>query len=156
MPAPTITDGLEVFVQLVIAAITTWPWSSSSLAVAASRGGACRCARSAVARAARGQLRLGSTAERRRPWPRLVGGRIGCRVGLGNSLVLRVGLVAVARQVVAQRLLEDDLCLAQRDAILRALGPARLGSTLARSSSSSSEKVGFSERSSCHRPCSLA
>src|SRR6516165_6286124 len=24
-PAPSITDGLEVFVQLVIAAITTWP-----------------------------------------------------------------------------------------------------------------------------------
>ena len=31
MPAPTITDGLDVFVQLVIAAITTWPWSSSKL-----------------------------------------------------------------------------------------------------------------------------
>ena len=26
-PAPSITDGFEVFVQLVIAAITTWPWS---------------------------------------------------------------------------------------------------------------------------------
>src|SRR5271168_525479 len=25
MPAPIITDGLDVFVQLVIAAITTWP-----------------------------------------------------------------------------------------------------------------------------------
>src|SRR3984893_5341178 len=31
MPAPIITDGLEVLVQLVIAAITTWPWSSSKL-----------------------------------------------------------------------------------------------------------------------------
>ena len=31
IPAPIITDGLEVFVQLVIAAITTWPWSSSKL-----------------------------------------------------------------------------------------------------------------------------
>ncbi len=30
IPAPIITDGLEVFVQLVIAAITTWPWSSSN------------------------------------------------------------------------------------------------------------------------------
>ena len=28
-PAPIITDGLEVFVHEVIAAITTWPWSSS-------------------------------------------------------------------------------------------------------------------------------
>ncbi len=25
IPAPSITDGFEVFVQLVIAAITTWP-----------------------------------------------------------------------------------------------------------------------------------
>ncbi len=31
MPAPIMTDGLEVLVQLVIAAITTWPWSSSKL-----------------------------------------------------------------------------------------------------------------------------
>ena len=28
-PAPSITDGFEVLVQLVIAAITTWPLSSS-------------------------------------------------------------------------------------------------------------------------------
>src|SRR3954465_11504780 len=27
-PAPSITDGLDVFVHDVIAAITTWPWSS--------------------------------------------------------------------------------------------------------------------------------
>ena len=30
-PAPIITDGFDVFVQLVIAAITTWPWSSVGL-----------------------------------------------------------------------------------------------------------------------------
>ena len=30
-PAPTITEGFEVLVQLVIAAITTSPWSSSKL-----------------------------------------------------------------------------------------------------------------------------
>src|ERR1700736_6542042 len=30
MPAPIMTDGLEVLVQLVIAAITTWPWSSTT------------------------------------------------------------------------------------------------------------------------------
>ena len=29
-PAPIITDGFEVLVQLVIAAITTRPWSSST------------------------------------------------------------------------------------------------------------------------------
>src|ERR687887_1349171 len=29
-PAASITDGLEGLVQLVMAAITTWPWSSSN------------------------------------------------------------------------------------------------------------------------------
>jgi hypothetical protein len=29
-PAPIITEGFDVFVQLVIAAITTRPWSSST------------------------------------------------------------------------------------------------------------------------------
>src|SRR5436190_11900811 len=28
--APIITDGFDVLVQLVMAAITTWPWSSSN------------------------------------------------------------------------------------------------------------------------------
>ncbi len=28
-PAAIMTEGLEVLVQLVMAAITTWPWSSS-------------------------------------------------------------------------------------------------------------------------------
>ena len=28
-PAPSMTLGFDVFVQLVIAAMTTWPWSSS-------------------------------------------------------------------------------------------------------------------------------
>src|SRR5688500_16665196 len=44
-PAPSITDGFDVFVQLVIAAITTEPWSSSNsvpssrVTAAASQGG---------------------------------------------------------------------------------------------------------------------
>src|SRR5437879_1769584 len=28
--APIITEGFDVFVQLVMAAMTTWPWSSSN------------------------------------------------------------------------------------------------------------------------------
>src|ERR671915_1204712 len=38
-PAATITDGLEVLVQLVMAAMTTWPWSRSKPAPSASRTG---------------------------------------------------------------------------------------------------------------------
>src|SRR5919206_312858 len=30
-PAPSMTDGFDVFVHDVIAAITTWPWSSLKL-----------------------------------------------------------------------------------------------------------------------------
>ena len=35
-PAPSITEGFEVLVQLVIAAITTWPWSSSTVSPSSS------------------------------------------------------------------------------------------------------------------------
>ena len=49
MPAPTITDGFEVFVQLVIAAITTWPWSSSVSVPSASVTGAAPLARAGAA-----------------------------------------------------------------------------------------------------------
>src|SRR6266540_282801 len=38
-PAAIITDGLEVLVQLVMAAITTCPWSRSKLAPSDSRTG---------------------------------------------------------------------------------------------------------------------
>src|SRR5919204_5461607 len=47
-PAPTITDGLEVFVQLVIAAITTCPWSSSVSVPSASVTGVALEGRSAT------------------------------------------------------------------------------------------------------------
>src|SRR3954454_7197830 len=48
-PAPIITLGLEVFVHDVIAAMTTWPWSSSVSVPSASLTGAWACARSATA-----------------------------------------------------------------------------------------------------------
>src|ERR687888_299792 len=41
-PAASITDGLDVLVQLVIAAITTWPWSSSTSVPSARRTGTSR------------------------------------------------------------------------------------------------------------------
>ena len=153
-PAPIITDGFEVFVQLVIAAITTCPWSSSNVwpstvtpmavplcgSVAVPPCGSCGCETPSGRRVAR-----------------LVGGRVGRRIGLGDRLVLRVGLVAVARHVVAQRLLEARLrrrsarrgpagASARRGSARRSPGRAR----------SSSEYVGSSALSSCQRPCSFA
>src|SRR5436190_6096725 len=38
-PAASITDGLDVLVQLVMAAITTWPWSRSKVVPSARRTG---------------------------------------------------------------------------------------------------------------------
>ena len=48
IPAPSITDGLEVLVQLVIAAMTTWPWSSSVSVPSASVTGVRLLVRSAT------------------------------------------------------------------------------------------------------------
>ena len=47
-PAPIITDGFDVFVHDVIAAITTWPWSSSVSVPSASVSGTLIEARSAT------------------------------------------------------------------------------------------------------------
>ena len=48
MPAPSITDGFDVLVQLVIAAITTCPWSSSVSVPSASVTGVRAIVRSAT------------------------------------------------------------------------------------------------------------
>ena len=154
-PAPIITDGFDVFVQLVIAAITT----CAVVELEASRRRRVTRPRRAVVRQRRRAAPRAAAAGRRRRGDvaGLVGGRVRGGVGLGDGLVLRVGLVAVAGHVVAQRLAEDVCDVAQRDAVLRALrarrGSARRSRGRARSSS---EKVGCSECSSCHRPCSLA
>ncbi len=82
----------------------------------------CRCA-AARRRAALGQLRLRRRRERPRG-PGVVGGRVGGREGLGDGLVLRVGLVAVARaRSRAAPRWKTRLRLAERHAVLRALGP---------------------------------
>src|SRR4030095_3709098 len=62
-PAPSMTDGLEVLVQLVMAAITTWPWSGvkaapPSAAAAAAGGVGGSMAGKASALASPGPLRL--------------------------------------------------------------------------------------------------
>jgi hypothetical protein len=54
---------------------------------------------------------------------RAIGGRIGCRVGLGHRLVVSVGLLAVAGHVRGQGLLEGVARGAECDTVLRALGP---------------------------------
>ena len=71
-PAATITDGFDVFVHDVIAAITTAPWSSSAPAVAQRERRRSSDTRSATcsrrSRAGRG-LGLRVVAPSRRSWP---------------------------------------------------------------------------------------
>ena len=77
IPAPIITDGFDVFVQLVIAAITTCPWSSSNVspsivtvlavplcgsAVAVLPSGSCGTSTVAASSACPGSLAGGSDA----------------------------------------------------------------------------------------------
>ncbi len=62
-PAAIITFGLHVFVQQVIAAITTWPWSSSVSVPSASVSGTAFSVRSATC------TRVPSVAGSESSWP---------------------------------------------------------------------------------------
>ena len=111
---PSITDGFDVLVQLVMAAITTWPWSSSVSVPSASvtgvrgrRGGrrpACRRCR----RAARGPRR----------WERAV--ETGSDAGKVSAIRSSSSSSSGRRPSSAIR--NASLGLGQRDPVLRALG----------------------------------
>ena len=112
--APTMTDGFEVLVHDVMAAITTEPWSTE----------VCR----AVLQRHLG--RVGRPAGAGGHWPPggLVGvavlpvrrERVGRREGVGHVLVQPVEL-----HVVAERLAERLLGVGQGDPVLRPLRPGQ-------------------------------
>jgi hypothetical protein len=109
MPAPIITD--VAVVELDLGAVRERAARGARgldrhAALVPLRG---RCRRFDVARAAVGRPRIVVA----------VGGRIARGEALGVSLVARV----VVGHVAAERLAEGDLCAAQRDPVLRALGP---------------------------------
>ena len=126
-PAASMTDGFEVFVQLVIAAITTWPLSSARLdpvdddrhavvdVAGLARGGdrlgvvgvvACSGGRMPARSVTSAGRRPGTTARRTRS----------CRRARPRRRRRRM------RREIPQRDPEGGLGLAQRDAVLR---PAR-------------------------------
>ncbi len=133
-PAPTITDGFEVLVQLVMAAITTSPWSSSKVSPSSVTGRALWLRSSVSATVAPGAL---AAVRRERLGGRLgvvprgaVGGRV--RGGVALFLGLVVGVAggrgcAVATDDLGQGLAEGPARAAQRDAILRAAGAGERG-----------------------------
>ena len=115
-PAPTITEGFDVFVQLVIAAITTRPWSSSVSVPSSSvtvTGSALRSS-TAVPPARRGLPRFAVV---------VLGRRVGGREALGDGLVVAVPEALGGFGVeLRERLQERILRLGERDPVLRALG----------------------------------
>ncbi len=111
-PAPSITDGFEVLVQLVIAAMTTAPWPIVALAPATSSG----------------TVRAASFSAS--PKPRSLTGAVS---DLRNAaFICESGTRSCGR-----------------------FGPARLGSTVERSSSSVSVNTGSGVAAVRKRPCSL-
>src|SRR6266545_4831534 len=130
--APTMTDGLDVLVQEVIAAMTTEPWSTSH-SVPSSR--------------------VTLTGLLGRPIGPLAGAGCGTPAPLppwyaGESLAgwSTKSLSAWRKPVLAS---DSDTRSWGR------LGPAMDGTTVDRSSSRRSEYTG-SRAGSCHRPCALA
>ena len=157
-PAPIITDGFEVLVQLVIAAITTRPWSSSTSSPSSSFT---ITGLGLVLGDRRQALALASGLEHARaPVVAVVvlGRRIGGREGLLDRLVAavaeRLGRVGVE---LGQRLDERRLRVRERDPVLRALRARDRRLDAAEVELELSEKVGSSD---CPRswniPCSRA
>ncbi len=118
MPAPSITDGFDVFVQLVMAAITTCPWSSSvSVPSSSVTGVLVRVALGDLGAAGPALRSVSLAVEHVRRY------RVAGREAVGDRLVLGV----LVGEVALERPPEALLGLGQRDAILRALrsGDAR-------------------------------
>ena len=133
-PAPIITDGFDVFVHDVIAAITTWPWSSSVSVPSASVSGtisetrSATCAPPVPAPAGSGWRSCDGVAVR----GRRVGGRerlLGLLVGLGVGGSTRSS--SAIRNEALDSVSETRSC--------GRFGPASDGTTSPRSSSSVSE-----------------
>ena len=156
-----MTDGFDVFVQLVIAAMTTWPWSSSVFVPSARitgprRRGARRGARPRSARRAtrRSRARAGGGPRGRRRRGGRTPGTTARRTRSCRAAPSSAPSSAGMKSFSAMR---NAACASV--SVTRScgrLGPASDGTTVPRSSSMRSEYAGSTELSSCHSPCSRA
>src|SRR3954467_10844755 len=132
-----MTDGFDVFVHDVIAAITTWPWSSLNCSPSSVTSTAVAERSASVAPAATAGAGAGSFGAASWPGAPVAGGpgggegggggAVGRRVGggerLGDGLVVAVGDLGalVLADELGQRGAEALLRRVQRNAVLRAL-----------------------------------
>ncbi len=155
-PAPTITDGLEVLVQLVIAAITTRPWSSSKL-VPSSR---VTSIASSLVRAESATCEPPRIARRGLPRSSSCSSAGGSEAGKDSSLASSTPLpicspASGSNSSIASR--KASLASASGTLSWGRFGPAMLGATSPRSSSSMSpRRPGPRSPSSSNIPCSRA
>src|SRR5690349_5430904 len=141
-----MTYGLEVFVQDVIAAIVTTPWSISNEVPSDSVTGVGRCGRSPLRRTACGTSpaplwEMAGESE--------AGNDSADASSAGPSMHSSVTYVRTAAR-------QADLASASGMRSCGRLGPAIDGTTVDRSSSMYSLKTGSGAEGSSHRPCSLA
>ena len=128
-PAPTMTLGLEVLVQLVIAAMTTRPWSSSNV-VPSSRVTSIASSLPRSARATAGSWIAGRGRPRSSSWSSAGGSEAGKDSSF--SLVDAVAkLLAGLGVELLHRLEEGLLGVGERHPVLRALGAGDAGHDVA-------------------------
>ena len=136
-PAPSITDGFEVFVQLVIAAITTEPWPSSNSLPSSVLTTACAGSASATAVGAPACGSGSPSASMLEPG---AGGSLaGNDSHDASSGVPFAGLPLPLAIISLSAAWYDSAASVSATRSCGRFGPARLGSTVARSSSSVSE-----------------
>ena len=153
-PAPIITEGLEVLVQLVIAAITTRPWSSSKL-VPSSRVTSTGSPLPPSIAAATAPLSAGRGLPRSSSCSSAGGSEAGKDSSLASSTPLPICSAASgSNSRIASR--NASLASASGTRSWGRFGPAMLGSTSPRSSSRVAEKTGSSAPGSWNMPCSRA
>ena len=152
-PAPTITEGFEVLVQLVIAAITTRPWSSGK-DVPSSRVTSIASSLPRAARAVEEPRIAGRGLPRSSSWSSAGGSEAGKDSSMASSTPLPSWAPASgSNSSIASR---KASLASERDPVLGALGAGDARTTSPRSSSRLAVKTGSWPNSSWNIPCSRA
>ena len=153
-PAASITLGFDVFVQDVIAAMTTWPWSRNVSVPSAIVTGVASSSSVAVTTSSPGVSTSSLVGLVACPLESPLAG--GSDAGKDSS---RASSWLSCSDGTLWPSSLDDLVARCSSSEMRScgrLGPASDGTTSPRSSSSVSEYVGSSVSSSCHMPCAFA
>ena len=130
-PAPSMTEGLEVFVHDVMAAMTTCPWSTLNVAPSIVTSAAVSECSAITVPAATARAEAGAAGG---SWPGALsagGSEAGKVSATASSWELATLLLGVAADEVGQRRAEGVLRAVQRHAILRALGAGQRGHDVA-------------------------